>query len=203
MSNGPSFSLPDNWMLPVALLAGAGLLTIVAWRLIRRQARRHASVDRDQLAIQLSDFTTQPVRDAGPQLRVYNVPMRLALVVMAPAGRDGRLPDRTSWPNLIDRAIPQIHAVITAHQTEMRPWPKQLSTEGFCQKFFHALNLPAHGQGSPWSAVAGRVTADDQRYLIGLLLCSSQPNNLGQYTVERDTQWLDVLRIEGQENKWG
>lgn len=202
MSNAPNFTFPAEWIMPLAMAAVAAVLAAVAWRIARRQARRRqASAQQAQLAICLNDFAEPSVADTGPQLRVYNVPVRLALVVMAPVGRDGRLPDREIWPSLIDRAIPQIRDVVAAHQTELRPWPNQLSTEGFCTKFFHALSMPARGKGTAWTAVAGRITAVDNRYLIGLLLRGKESNNLSQYTIERDAQWLDVLRIDAQDNR--
>lgn len=198
MTATPNLVIPSDWIVPLVMVAAAVVLVVIALKVAHGHVRRRkASTEQVKLTINLSDFGEFAVPQTGPQLRFFNVPTRLALVVMAPVGRDGRLPDREIWPNLIDRAIPQVRGVIDAHHTELRPWPNQLSTEGFCKKFFHALQLPnEQGKGSKWSAVAGRFSALNNRFLVGLLLRADEPNNLGQITVERDAQWLDIFRID-------
>ncbi len=124
------------------------------------------------------------------------MPMRLAALVISPAGRGSDPPDEDRLPAIVDQLVPGLGAVLLAHDPLVRIWPAQLSSQGFANAFFSRARLPGNdGKGTCWCTMAGRFEADGQKYQAGLVLRAAAVNNLGRVLVERDSQWLDLLRV--------
>jgi hypothetical protein len=123
----------------------------------------------------------------------------LAVVVVAPAGRQGELPPPEVLPGLIDRLVPGLSSVIASHRPLICRWPAQLSTQGFAQRFLNQVALPGdHGKGTPWCSIAGKLKVGDRLFLVGIVCCAHQPNGLSQVVVQHEGQWLDILRIRDE-----
>jgi len=132
----------------------------------------------------------------GPRLEFYGTPVRLAVVVIAPAGRQGELPPAAALPTLLDRLVPGLPGVVASHQPLICRWPAQLSAQGFAQSFFNHVALPGdRGKSTPWCSIAGKLQVGDRVFLLGFVCCASHPNALGQFVVQYEGQWLDMLRI--------
>lgn len=132
----------------------------------------------------------------GPEVRVYNVQVRIVAIVVAPAGRGHGLLDEAALRALMDHFLPQMMGVVRAHRPDVYRWPGQMSTRGFSQRFFAQANLPGEkGKGTPWTAVAGRCDFQGRGCLIGLVCCADEPNPLGQILIEKTQLWTDVVRI--------
>jgi hypothetical protein len=192
--------LPDS----VLLIGGAGLaallfvvLPVVLFLLFHRRADRPEPVAPD-LQIDLATLPDHGPEPDGPRLEFYGTPVRLAVLVLAPAGRNNPTPTDAELPDLIDSLVPGLWAVVQAHGPLVRCWPFQLSTQGFTHSFFNNVQLPGdRGKGTPWSAVAGRFEVGDRHLLAGLICVADRPNSLSQVTVAHVGQWLDVLRVRG------
>jgi hypothetical protein len=183
-------------LMPFYALAAAMVLVIVLmW--LRRWSRRKKKTTQAAagLAIRLSDLGTAGPSDSGPQLVCFGAPMRLALLVIAPAGREGQLPSPEQIGDILDRAVPGLGKVVRAHQPMVHRWPSQLSAGGFQRAFVRECRLPQEGAGTPWCSVAGPIVDGDQRFFVGLLMRSDKANNLKQLAIEKETQWLDTLRV--------
>jgi hypothetical protein len=196
--------LPDLQNLPNAVLLGGAvaaalfvlLLIVIVFLLFRRRARQPEAAQPD-LRIDVAALPAQGPPDVGPQLEFYGTPVRLAVLVLAPAGRNNPLPAEGDLPAVLDDLLPSFTAVVAAHQSLIRLWPYQLSTQGFVSSFFANVRLPGdRGKGTPWCAVAGRFEAGNQQFLAGLVCVSRRPNSLSQVTVAHVGQWMDVLRIK-------
>lgn len=132
----------------------------------------------------------------GPEVRIYNVPVRIVAIVVAQAGRGHDMISEETLRGLMEHFLPQMMAVVRAHRPDVYRWPGQMSTRGFSQRFFTQANLPGHhGEGTPWTAVSGRVDYLGTGYLIGLVCCADDDNPLGQILVEQKQQWTDIIRI--------
>ena len=181
------------------LLMGGGivalLLAVSLWRWWRGRGRPGERVDRE-LLIDVASLDSSGSPEDGPRLELYGTPVRLAVVVVAPGGRGGELPPSGVLPGLMERVVPGMSDVIARHQPMICRWPEQLSSRGFMQAFFNRIVLPGtKGKGSPWCSIAGKLAIGERSFLIGLVLCASRINSLGQVVVRHEGQWLDVLRI--------
>ena len=174
----------------------AGLVILLALLKILFRRKPIAEVHDPQLHLDL-----ESLGEAGPgenctPVEFYNVPMRLAAVVIAPSGRGSKLPPEPSWPTMLDAMVPGMADVLATHKPQFHRWPSQLSTSGFARKFFSGVALPGNkGKGTPWCMVAGRCESDFDPVLVGMIFRSDRANNLGQFELERATKWLDVLRV--------
>jgi len=135
----------------------------------------------------------------GPVLEHYNVPVRLAAIVVAPAGRARALPPPEQLDAVFEAIVPGLSRVVAAHGPLVRRWPEQLSSTGFAHSFFRHAKLPGDGgKGTPWCSAAGTAKMHGQPVMAGLVMRSDEPNSLGQLVVEHETKWLDVLRIRAR-----
>lgn len=134
---------------------------------------------------------------SGPRLELYNVPTRLVLLVIAPLGRGGVDPSNEQLPRVMEDLIPGLMPVLSAHQPVFRRWPRQLSAQGFGPTFFRNVPLPGDGgKGTPWCAVAGKFESGGHSLLVGMVMKAAKDVSFGQIALEREGQWLDVLRVK-------
>ena len=193
------FGLPRQAALGGAVCAAAFLLLIfgVVIAIVRRRGRRQEPAAPD-LRVDVSKLPAQGPPVEGPRLEFYGIPVRLAVLVLAPAGRGSCVPDGRSFEQALDSLLPGLVEVVKVHRPLVRGWPFQLSTQGFVHSFFGNVALPGdHGKGTPWCAAAGRFQAGDQQLLAGLVCVADKPNALSQVTIQQLGQWLDVLRVKG------
>jgi hypothetical protein len=193
-----------GWWLVLGVLAL--LVLLLVWAVLKRLARalfgrRTGSADNwdEELDIDLADCPL-PVRLPGDrQLTVYHVPVRLRLVVLAPAGKDHRV-DATQVEKLLDRVVPGLGTAALVDRPRIRVWPPQLSHHGFAASFHRRTPRPEEeGQPSRWVLLAGRALVGRQPVLLGLGAWADDPTALGRMTLEPH-QWLDVLRLERRED---
>jgi len=135
----------------------------------------------------------------GPlRLEFMSIPIRLAAVVLAPSGRGSDLPPDELLPMVLSRTVPGLDRVLKLHEPLIRPWPRQLSENGFTQAFFAKVKLPGDfGAGTPWCSVAGKFKYRGIALMVGLVLRAEDDNDYGQRRVERPEAWRDCLRVSG------
>ena len=126
-------------------LAIAVAVAIGGWLVVRSVRSSPAATsgspfrsdDRSQSA-----FRCRPTAN-GSWLEFYGTPVRLAVLVVAPAGRDGQLPRaRKSCRGLMEQLIPGLPQVIAHHRPLIHRWPAQLSSQGFVRAFFLPRGVP-------------------------------------------------------------
>lgn len=186
---------PDllKWLVLAAL---AVAVLYVAWRILRRPKGRLPEQVPD-LAIDVMALPTAAPPADAPKLLYYGVSVRLAALVLAPAGRVRQLPPLNRLGEVIDAIFPGLARVAATHRTLVRRWPAQVSVSGFAHQFFTYAKLPGQGgKGTPWSSAAGVFKMEGQPVMAGLILRAEGPSNLGQMIVQREAQWFDILRIQ-------
>ena len=190
----------DQEQLPVVVAAIAGALALLIFlKLIgsRSKRRKQASASSDELTINIAKLPTTGPPATGPQVELYNTPMRLAVLVIAPAGRSGVLPEIGQTTQMIESIAPGLKQACDVHLPIIRRWPAQLSSRGFANAFCARAELPGDGgKGSPWSALAGSFQHQGRRYMAGIIFRADRPNGIGQLFVPRDEAWPDFLRIK-------
>jgi hypothetical protein len=127
---------------------------------------------------------------------MYNLPVRLAAIVLAPVGRAGDLPPRERLNEIVDGIVPGLEQVVATHEPAMLVWPRQFSSRGFAHVFFQKVPLQNDvTEKTVWSCVAGVARCHDEPMMAGLILRAETPNRHGFYIMEQAEQWLDVLRV--------
>jgi hypothetical protein len=184
----------------IAMIVGgvvaALAVLLILWRLLRRKKRTSAT-RMLPLAIDVTQLALPGTPPGDVQVEVYNIPMRLVLVVLAPAGREGKIPPDEALGEVIDGIAPNLTLAKNLHLPLVRRWPPQLSSQGFTQVFFTNVPLPGDGgKNTPWCSLAGRVETPGGPVLVGLVLVAAKPNSLGQIAVSQTGQWLDILRVK-------
>ncbi|MCA9269921.1 MAG: hypothetical protein KDA41_15680 [Planctomycetales bacterium] len=189
----------DGGWIPLALLgvgvAAAVVVLLVIARMLRRTPKP-AGETSDPLAFDVSSVADVSVPTDGPQLEIYNVPVRLVLFVLAPSGRASVIPPKEFLPAIVGAVAPHMMEVFESHQPVFRRWPAQLSAQGFAQMFFSHVPLPGDGgKGTPWCSVAGKVETPAGQFLVGMVGVAEKKNSLAQVALAHTRQWLDVLRV--------
>lgn len=182
--------------LRYALLAVVVVIVVsLVWKVFRR--RRHVSMpETEDLTISVESLGDDGPPHGPPFLEFYNIPVRLAAIVLAPAGRMGDLPPEDELSPLIEAIVPGLDRVALLHQPLIRCWPSQVSASGFAHLFFNHVRLPGNaGKGTPWSSMAGMFKTKGQPVMAGLIFHAAGPNSLGQTIIEAEHQWLGCLRV--------
>jgi hypothetical protein len=182
--------------LHYVLLAAVALIVLwIVWRLVRRRRRAPVPALLD-LTISIAELGDDGPPPGPPVLELYNLPVRLAAVVLAPVGRVSDLPPDGQIPLLIEAIIPGLDKMAALHRPLICRWPNQVSARGFAHLFFINAKLPGDGgKGTPWSSVAGVFKLKGQPLMAGLVLRAAAPNSLGQTIIETEHQWLGCLRV--------
>jgi hypothetical protein len=188
---------PLGDFLAYALL-GLGIVIVlwIGWRLLSGRKRSTALPARN-LKIDLTMLEDAGPPNGFPLVEFYNMPMRLAAVVFAPAGRVRELPSDDQLERYLDAVVPGLDQVAALHRPVVRRWANQVSVRGFAHLFFSNAQLPGTaGKGTPWTSVAGVFKAQGQAVMVGIVLRADRPNSFGQTIVESEDQWIGCLRVK-------
>ena len=191
------FPPPLGDLLPYALV-GLGIVIVlwIGWRLLGGRKRATALQARD-LKIDLTMLEDSGPPTGFPMVEFYNVPMRLAAVVMAPAGRVRELPSDDQIVRYLDAVVPGLDEVAALHRPVVRRWANQVSARGFAHLFFINAQLPGTaGKGTPWTSVAGVFKVQGQPVMVGLVLRADRPNSFGQTIIDSEDKWIGCLRVK-------
>lgn len=184
-----------SWAVWAAAAAGAIVVLWFIWKAVGKRGSA-ASSPSDELTIDVMRLGTEGPPPSSPRLEFYNLPVRLALIVMAPAGRVRDLPPIPQWGDLYDAIVPGLSAVVAAHRPKICRWPAQPSARGFAHLFFQHVRLPGQsGKGTPWSSAAGVMKVEGQAVLVGMVFRTAEPSAHGQEVIESEEHWLRILRV--------
>jgi hypothetical protein len=189
---------PENRPWIYLILGGLALLValFILRRILRRRRKKELPLP-PELRIELDTLANEGPPADLPLLEFYNLPMRLAGMVLAPVGRMRELPPAEELPAVYESLLPGLGRVAERHRPLLRCWPNQVSTRGFASAFFSNIRLPGEGgKGSPWSAVAGIFKHRGVHIMIGLVLRAASENSLGQVVINTEHEWLGCLRVK-------
>ncbi len=171
MGGGPLQWILDAIASPVACaVLGAIVLVLAAivWKVITGRGEKPTEPSAGMRIDVMALGTHGPPPD-GPVLEFFGTPVRLAAIVIAPAGRVRDLPPPEDMADILDAIVPGLARIVSAHRPLAKRWPPQFSSKGFAHMFFQYVRLPGDGgKGTPWCCVAGRFESGDQQLLAGL-----------------------------------
>lgn len=177
----------------VAFLLAAALLGAIWRALTRKRDTKPVDYDAD-LREELTECPMPPPIPGPRRLTVYHVPVRMRLVVVAPAGNEGDV-DATAVEKLLSLVLPGLGDLAREDRPRIRVWPAQYSQQGFHIAFFRrAVKPEPDGFPSRWVLVAGRAELGRIPVYVGLGLWADEENTLGNIELEPH-QWLDVVRM--------
>ncbi len=184
----------------LAILGVGGLLVLlILWLLLRglfggRSRRGVRDGPRQVSREDLEAIPPPPPSSGDMQLTVEGLPVRLRLVVVAPAGTAYEIAPETV-PEILDQVVPGLAEALQRDQPQTRVWPGQLSYEGFANTFHRSTPIP-EGEKSPsrWAMLAGRADLEGRKVLVGLALQAIRPNSVGRRTL-KGHEWATVLRV--------
>lgn len=199
-------ALDQEQLIVLVGALSAGILTLVLlFIVIRRLLRRPEPATEptiDDRFMDISQLDPRGPPNELPVVEVYGVQVRIAVIVLAPVGRDGARPEPEHFNSILEQLVPGFSGAILRDDPIVKIWPGQLSTQGFTNAFFNNVALPGdRGKGTPWCALAGRFTTEGKSFLVGLVCCAAQSNALGQFAIQHEGQWNDVLRLRGRKVK--
>ena len=183
----------NNWV-PIAVAAGVVVAGLVLLRIAAGRKRQHPDLERG-LREDLAEYPPPPPA-GGRRLTVTGVPVRVRLVVVAPAGKqhDPLTPDDV--PAVLDDVLRGLGGIVRADRPRVRVWPPQLSATGFAPTFHRLVASPDAGaEWSRWVKLAGPARTGRRPILLGLALLADEPLKLGDVQVET-TEWGELLRVE-------
>lgn len=189
---------PENRLWIFVIVGGlVVLIALLAVRWFLRRRRKKEPPLPPELHVELDRLVNEGPPAELPILEFYNLPVRLAGVVLAPVGRMRKLPPPAEVSAVFESVLPGLGGVVERHAPLVRYWPNQVSTRGFATSFFSNIRLPGdRGKGTPWSAVAGIFMHDGVPIMIGLVLRATAANSLGQFVVSTEHDWLACLRVK-------
>lgn len=161
---------------------------------IRRLFSRRAPDVAPNLEERFAEYPPLKPSTGDRRLTIEGVPVRLRLVVVAPAGKESSFdPDRID--RLLDRILPGLGAVYKGDKPRTRFWPMQRSYEGFTKHLHRNTIIPeGERQLSKWAVVAGRAKLDDGQVMLGLGLEALKPTTIGRKTIDSH-EWDVMLRV--------
>jgi hypothetical protein len=173
----------------VALLLALGVLSFVL-----RVFKGRPTHPGPNLEERFAEYPPLPPSTGDRRLLVEGVPVRLRLVIVAPAGTESRF-DPALLEKLLERVLPGLGGIFAADKPRVRVWPTQLSHEGFANHLHRNTIVPeGDGQLSKWVVVAGRARLPDCHVMLGLGLEALKPTTVGRRTIEAH-EWASVLRV--------
>ena len=177
----------------IVLLLLLGLLSF-----LRKLFARQRQIPGQNLEEHFAQYPPLKPSSGDRRLTIEGVPVRLRLVVVAPAGTESGFDDQRI-DKLLDRILPGLGGIFNADKPRVRIWPTQLSHEGFANHLHRNTIIPeGDGQLSKWAVVAGRAKLDDCHVMLGLGLEALKPTTIGRKTIDAH-EWDVMLRVRTRE----
>jgi hypothetical protein len=173
------------------------LLLYALVRLLFRGKAKPVSAE-PSLAENLAEYPDLKKTSGDRQLRAEGVPVRLRLVVVAPAGTGSDI-DIDDLEETLEKILPGLGEIYKNDKPRVKIWPTQVSYQGFANHF-HKNTHTGGGEGelTRWALVAGRVRLGKQQLMLGVALQSIKPNTIGRRTVDSH-EWASILRVRVKE----
>jgi hypothetical protein len=193
---GQEFLKGGGWwgIVGFGVLVAVLLLWAMAAKFFGLFKRRPKKPVEKHLVENLGEYPPLPPSTGDRRLLVEGVPVRLRLVVAAPAGVTTKI-NVEAINKLLDGVLPGLGDIAAHDRPRVNIWPAQLSYEGFAHTFHSSTPAPeGEDQPTPWVMLAGRAMIGKHQVLLGLALQALKPYSLGRRTL-KSHEWESVLRI--------
>ncbi len=177
----------------ICVLGVIGLLfLLLVYKLLF--GRRKKSEHEKNLMEDLTEYPDLKSSTGDKQLRIEGVPVRIRLVVIAPAGTASEI-DPDQLHTMLEKLLPGLGDICKHDKPRIKVWPTQVSYQGFATHFHRNTETGvAEGELTRWAMIAGRVKVGKTQFMLGLALQSIKENTVGRRTVDSH-EWASVLRV--------
>lgn len=198
--------LPDALREYAIYLLGAGIcvgglilfLIVLAVLRVVFGGRAKKSPLEQNLEENLAEYPDLKKSSGDRQLRAEGVPVRIRLVVVAPAGTASDV-EVDELPELLEQIVAGLGEIYQHDKPRVRVWPTQVSYQGFATHFHRNMITGAEeGEQTRWVLIAGRVKIGKRQLMLGVALQSIKPNTIGRRTVDSH-EWASLLRVRVRE----
>lgn len=189
----------QGWGWYVLLGFGALVVVLLLWAILGRlfgalfgrKETPSPEVDRREM---LAEYPPLRPSTGDRRLLAEGVPVRLRLVVLAPAGTGAHI-DPEAVADILDKAVPGLGAIYQGDKPRVKLWPLQTSYKGFANYFHSQVVVPEpDGEPTPWVMVAGRLKIPGNQVMLGVALQALKATTVGRRTVDSH-EWASVLRV--------
>ncbi|WP_020472166.1 hypothetical protein [Zavarzinella formosa] len=183
----------DSNLVIYAAAAVGGLVVLFVLFKILTGKKKHPNLEKG-MNENLADYPPPPASVGPKQLQVNGVPVRIRLVVIAPAGNQKAVtPDEA--PEILDSVLRGLGGLLKSDKPRVKIWPAQLSLPGFAPTFHRLVKSPDAGKPkSEWVKLAGVAKIGGKPVLVGLALLADEPCKIGELRMEQ-TDWADTLQV--------
>ena len=189
------FAIIGLGVLELAVLTVLGVVGLIVAFVLFKVLGGSKKIDPDAgLDEDLAEYPPAP--PAGThRLTFEGQPVRLRLVVLAPAGNSVALQPSLA-EGVLQTVLHGLGSVAQFDKPRIRIWPPQLSQAGFAPTFFRHVRRPEEtDEPSKWILVAGPAKARGKVLLLGLALEASEPTTRGSVPLDV-SRWPDIIRIQ-------
>ena len=145
--------------------------------------------------IKLAELTPSINSPGKTYLTIKNIPCRIRVFVMSPAGSDSGELHFSMAEAVADHIKPGLGTIVDHDYPLIEIWNRQYSSSGFPFTFFSKVISPdAKGTYSNWAQVAGTVSLGKFNVHVGMALEFMEKNNVGKLEIQSD-KWLDLLDV--------
>lgn len=180
----------------IYLGAGVAVVLVLLALFGKFLGRKPRTVDPERhLRENLTEYPPAPDTISTRRLFIQQVPVRVRLIVLAPAGKQNFV-DPEAAADILNQVLRELGALIGQDRPRVRVWPAQLSNRGFAPTFHRLVSKPdPEGKPSHWVLAAGQARAGGTPILLGIAGYAEKANNVGRLTLEAN-DWPGTLRIE-------
>ncbi len=142
----------------------------------------------------LSQYPELKSKSGDRQLRAEGVPVRIRLIVVAPAGTASEV-DIDELAELLDQVVTGLGEIYKNDKPRVVIWPTQISYQGFGNHFHRNMLTGAkEGEQTRWVLIGGRAKIGKKQIMLGMALQSIKPTTIDRQTIDSH-QWASILRV--------
>jgi hypothetical protein len=147
-------------------------------------------------SIKLAEMPPAPSTPGNSYLTVKNIPGRIRVIIMCPAGSEAGELHWGMAETVADHIKSGLGSVVENDLPLVEIWNRQFSSSGFPFTFFSNVVSPdSKGEASNWARIAGLVSLGKFKVHVGMAVEFMERNSLGQLEIKPD-KWLDTLDVK-------
>ncbi len=183
----------SNLIIYAAAGLGALVVLFVLFKILTGKKKR-PNLEKG-MGENLADYPPAPA--VGPkQLHVNGVPVRIRLVVIAPAGNQKPV-TADDAKEILDDVRRGLGGLLKSDRPRVKVWPPQLTLPGFAPTFHRLVKAPDAGKkNSRWVKLAGVARVGGKPVLLGLAVLADEPCKIGELKLDH-MDWAETLQVVG------